>query len=183
LNNFLTKLPSGQKKIFYGVVIAIIGLLFYFLYVKPITKKIAETDIKIQSQEKQIREDIGYLANKEQINNQIKNYSKYFPKVMSSKDDIESGIYKALEQLSSQSNLNLEKSQLGETVDEDSYVKYHASLVCSGKLSDTISFMHLLNSSDDLFKITGFTMSPKRGAENEVTTSITLEKLIVKPDA
>ncbi|MGE0269551.1 MAG: hypothetical protein AB7S78_13965 [Candidatus Omnitrophota bacterium] len=183
MDKFLSKLSSGQKKVFYVFVVAVVGLLFYLLYVKPITKKIAEIENKIKLQETQVRNDLSYLANREQIIKERESYAQYIPKELGNKDDIESGIYKALEQLTSESNLNLEKSQLGETSIDETHFRYHANLSCSGELNDMISFMHLLNTSDDLFKITGFTMSPKRGAENEVTTSITVEKLVVKPDA
>ena len=45
-----------------------------------------------------------------------------------------------------------------------------------------ISFMYLINSADELFKITRFNMVPKRGTEGEVTASMTIAKMIVNPD-
>ena len=183
MNKFLSKLSPGQKKGFYAFVIIVIGLLFHLLYVKPIMKRIAETENKIKLQETEIRNDLGYLAERDRIVKESQAYAQYIPKELKNKDDIESEIYKTLEKLTADANLNLEKSQLSDTSVDETHFKYHASLNCSGDLKETINFMYQLNSTDDLFKITGFTMSPKRGAENEVTTSIMIEKLVVKPDA
>ncbi|MBZ0165551.1 MAG: hypothetical protein K8I00_02005, partial [Candidatus Omnitrophica bacterium] len=98
-------------------------------------------------------------------------------------DDIGKEFFSSLRMLSQEANVSIEKDSPRDTVRESTYIKYYADLTVSGELRDMISFMHLLNSTEDLFKIVEFTMTPSRGEDNQVTTSMTVVKLVLKPNA
>lgn len=183
MNKFLDSLSAGQKKAFYLLLVVIVAGLFYVLYVMPIDKRISDIDQKISLKQEEIQKDLAYLSSEADIIKESKELEKYVPKEQKSDDDVGKEIFSSLRRLSQQANVTIEKDSPRDTVRADSHIKYYADLTVSGELRDMVSFMHLLNSTGDLFKIVEFTLTPSRGEDNNVTTSMTVVKLVLKPNA
>ena len=56
---------------------------------------------------------------------------------------------------------------------------FQVSRAGSGSFADVVSFMHAINSSDDLLKIVKFNLTPKRGTVDEVNISMSVMKFII----
>ncbi len=183
MNKFLEGLSSGQKKAFYVFLVAVVAGLFYLLYIGPVMKRIDDIDQKIALKSQDIQKDLEYLGREAAILKEAKSLDKYVPKDIKSDDDIGKEFFSSLRILSQQANVTIEKDSPRDTVRADAYIKYYADLTVTGELRDMVSFMHLLNSTEDLFKIVEFTLTPSRGEDNMVTTSMTVVKLVLKPNA
>lgn len=183
LQKYLSKMSPREKKIFYVALVFGSAFLFDRLFMSPALKRIKATEVEIKRQEERIRQDLEFLANRDQIEKEGTHFAKYIPKKIKEKDEINTELFRTIERLAAEANVNLIKSNPGDIKEESSHIQYFASIDCSGKLNDVIGFMHLLNSTGDLFKVVQFNMSPKRGVQDEITTSMTIVKLIVKPSA
>ncbi|MCA9403266.1 MAG: hypothetical protein KC897_05745 [Candidatus Omnitrophica bacterium] len=182
MSKFLDNMSGGQKKAFYVLVFVVVAGLFYLLYVGPVMKRIHDVEQKIAQKEEEIQEDLAYLSSEADIIKESKQYEQYVSKELKSDDDIGKEFFSSLRTLSQQANVTIEKDSPSDTVRADSYIKYYADLTVSGELRDVVSFMHLLNSTGDLFKIVEFTMTPSRDEDDVVTTSMTVVKLVLKPN-
>ncbi len=157
--------------------------LFDRLFMNPALKKIKATEVEIKQQEERIRQDLAFLANREAIEKEAELFSKYIPETIPDNDQVNTELFRSIERLAQEANVDLIKSNPGEIKEQDSHVEYYANLDCSGDLKDIISFMHLLNTSEDLFKVVQFSMSPKRGVQDQISTSMRVVKMVVKPSA
>lgn len=182
MSKFLDNMSGGQKRAFYVLVVLVVAGLFYLLYVGPVLNRIKDVDQKIAQKKEEIQQDLAYLDSEANIIKESELYEKYVPKEKKSDDDIGKELFSSLRMLSQQANVTIEKDSPRDTVRADSHIKYYADLTVSGELRDVVSFMHLLNSTGDLFKIVEFTMTPSREEDDVVTTSMTVVKLVLKPN-
>ena len=183
IQNFISKLNEKQRKIFY-VAAAVVSLaLVDRLFFGPILDKINFLNEEIALQKESISRDLKFLGYNDRILKNSQVFSKYFSQVSKDEDVVNAEFLSLIERLASQAKVNLVKSNPAEGKKEKNYSEYAANLDCSGQLKDVISFMHFINSSEELLKITRFNMSPKRGVDGEVNASMTVAKMIVNPDS
>ena len=182
LNQFLAKLSEKEKKIFYITVLFLAFALMDRLFFGPIMDKLKTIAQTITEQEDSIKADLRLLFFKNKIVKSSEVFSKYFSSAQKDDDVINAEFLSKVEKFATQSNVNLIKSNPSESKKEKNFIQYFANLDCAGQLKDVISFMYFINSADDLFKITRFNMTPKRGSEGEVNASMTIVKMIVNPN-
>ena len=144
--------------------------------------QLQEIQEEVVRQENSIKRDLRFLSYKDQILKEGKILDKYTVAKLPEEDVVNNKFFSTVEKLAKRSNVNLIKSNPAQAIDEKDFVQYYANLECAGDLKDMISFIHLLNSTDDLFKIVKFELIPKRGESDEVKAILTVVKLIMKPD-
>ena len=181
-HNFIAKLSEKGKKILY-ITLAFAALaLMDRLFLGPVLDQLKTIEDKIVEQEDTIKRDLRFLAYKNKIVKNIEVFSKYFEKTQKDADVVNRDFLSVVEKLATKNKVNLIKSNPSEVKKENNFTQYFATLDCSGQLKDVISFMHSINSTEELLKITRFNLTPKRGTEGEVTASMTIAKMIVNPD-
>ena len=183
LQSFVAKLSDKEKKIFYITIAFVLLALFDRLFLGPVLDKIDMIDQDIAQQEVIIKSDLKIISSKDKIINESKSFSKYFVKTVKDDDVINAEFLSTIERIATSSKVTLVKSNPSETKKHKDYIEYFASLDCSGKLEDMVTFMHKINATDDLLKVAKLNLSPKRGALNEVNASMTIGKLIISQDA
>jgi Tfp pilus assembly protein PilO len=176
---FFEKLNDTQKKIFYVMAVFVGLALLDRLCFGPMMESIRNSEDEISRQEEIIRRDLKFLGYSDRIVQNSQAFDKYLSQGPKDDDVVNSEFLSLIERLASQSKVNLVKSNPAEAKKEKIYSQYYANLDVSGQLKDMVGFMHLVNSNDQLLKVTRFNMSPKRGADGEVNASITVARLIV----
>lgn len=177
--DFFEKLTDKQKKFVY-ITLVIVGLaLLDRLCFGPITDNIKNIEDEIVRQEETIRGDLRLLGFSDRIMKNGQAFDKYLSEGGKDDDVVNAEFLSLIERLASQSKVNLIKSNPAEAKKEKTYAEFYANLDCTGQLNDIITFMHMINTNDQLLKVTRFNMSPKRGTEGDVNASLTVERLIV----
>lgn len=179
LQEFVSKLSENEKKVFYVAVIILLAASFDRLFLGPALNKITMLEDEIVSQKSSIKKDLRILTYKDQIQKEKNQYRQYFTDKLEDEDVVNTKILSNIESLASRTKVNLIKSNPSDTLKASDRIEYFTSLECSGALEDVITFMHAINSSEDLLKVVEFNMNPKRGAANEVSASMTIAKMIV----
>ena len=178
IQKFISKLSDQEKKVLYITALIVLVALVDRLFLGPVFERLKTVDDDISQQKSSVSRDIRFLSYKDRILSESQAYSKYFTNKVQDDDVVNADFLSVVERLATRSNVNLVKSNPSESKKKKDFVEYYANLDCSGKLKDVISFMHQINSSDELLKIVKFNMSPKKGAEDEVTASMTVEKFV-----
>lgn len=181
LHDFLNKLSEQERKVLTVAVVFILGAFMDRLFFGPIMDRLKSIDEEIQRQENSVKRDLRFLSYKDKIIKENEVFDKYFKDKIPDDDIINADFLSVIERLATQSNVNLVKSNPAQSKKKKDSLEYYANLDCTGQLKDVISFMHLVNSSEELLKIVRFAMTPKKGAENEINASMTVVKLIISP--
>ena len=179
IQQFISKLSSGEKKFFYITVSIVLVALFDRLFFGPALNKIDTAKDAIKYQEKGIRSDLKILLYKDRIIKENEMFGKYFTDEISDDDVLNAEFLSVIEKLATQAKVNLVKSSPSQTKKEERFVKYYADLDCSGELEDMVTFMHLINSNEELLKIVKFKIIPKRGQDNNINVSMSVVKMII----
>ena len=173
-----------------AALIIVVAALFDRLLIGPTMSRMDAIDQDIVKEEASIKQDIHLLGYKDKILKESDAYDAYVTKDIPTEEEIISAFLKKLEVLASKANVTIAKVTPSPGVQDKNYMKYQADLECSGKLADVITFMHLLNSSNELTKVVKFNFSSKKADSDEIKAVMTVIKAIVgknplpaKPDA
>lgn len=179
IQKFYAKLSEKERAVF-NVALFIVLLAFLDrLFFGPVMSKINTIDEEISNQKSSIDRDLRILSYKDKIINDNKAFGKYITENLADDDVINAAFLQTVEKLATQSSVNLIKSTPTERKDHKNSIEYYANVDCTGQLKDVVSFMHAINASEDLLKVATFSMTPKRGAANEVNASLTVVKVVV----
>lgn len=179
MQNFISKLSDKEKLIFYIALPIVLLAAYDRLLVGPALSGLERLDEKIAQEEAVVRSNLKYLSYKGQIERELKAFDKFILSGPVDNKEINRNFLGVVESISGQTNVNITRSTVTETKEHEGYTEYYANVDCSGSLEDVISFMHAINSTDELLKIVRFRMTPRRGEDGQVTVSLMVSKLVV----
>lgn len=179
IQKFYAKLSEKEKMVFNVALLIVLLAFLDRLFFGPVLGKINSIDSEIQNQKISIERDLRILTYKDKIIQDNQSYGKYFTENVEDDDVVNAAFLQTVEKLATQSNVTLIKSTPTEKKEKKDSLEYFANVDCAGQLKDVISFMHAVNASDDLLKVATFSMTPKRGAANDVNASLTVVKTVV----
>ncbi|MBF0523202.1 MAG: hypothetical protein HQL24_09125 [Candidatus Omnitrophica bacterium] len=180
ISDFLKKLSDQEKKILYVTIVLVTVALLDRLFLGPALDKVKLINEEIQQQEIIIQRNARFLQYKDKILNENHAFDKYFVDKINDKDVINAEFLSTVEKLATKLNVGLAKSSPSKINVHKRFIEYFADLDCSGELKNVVSFMHAINSTDDLLKVVKFSMAPKKGSTTqEVNASMTIVKLLI----
>lgn len=182
IQQFISKLSEKEKKVFYATILAVAFAAMDRLLIAPALEKLDNVKGEITKQERVIKTDLRILAEKNNILKRSQIFSKYFVDKIEANDVVNRGFLSSIEKLASQSKVSVIKSNPADVKKQKRYVEYYANFDCTGDLENVLSFMYMLNSSDDLLKVVTFNLTPKKGSESEVSASVSVVKLVMSPN-
>ncbi len=183
IQKFYAKLSEKEIGVF-NIALFIVLLAFLDrLFFGPVLAKINSIDEEISNQKGSIDRDLRILSYKDKIIKDNESFGKYITKDLADDDVVNAAFLQTVEKLATQASVNLIKSTPTERKDSKNSIEYYANVDCTGQLKDVVSFMHAVNASEDLLKVATFSMTPKRGAANEVNASLTVVKVVVPADS
>ena len=175
-------MSEKEKKILYATIVLVTLALLDRLFLGPVSDRVRLIDEEIKQQEVIIQRDARFLNYKDKILQESKDFEKYFIEKTPDADVINAEFLSIIEKLATQSNIVLAKSNPSKAKEHKQFIEYAAELECSGELTNVISFMHAINTTEDLLKVSKFNMTPKKGTENDVTVAMTIVKLLIGRD-
>ncbi len=178
---FISSLNDKQKKIA-AVAVAFVAIaLFDRLLIGPTMSKLAAIDQDITKEKDVIKQDMHFLGHKARIVKENQLYDGFFTKQVPSDEEITAAFLKKVEELAQEAKVDLAKVTPVPGQQEADRWKYQADLECSGQLADIITFMHLVDTSQDLLKVVKFNITAKKSETDDVKASMTLSKIVVTP--
>ena|GEM_PF-851940 len=182
IQKFYTKLSEKEKKMFYFSAGAVILALFDLLFLRPVTSKLKMIDDEIFDKENNIKRDLRLLSYTDRILAEREAFSPYYNTEVLTPDQIKATFLQKIEMLATEAKINLVKLAPAGEEKKKGFVKYLADLDCTGALDDIVKFMHLIDSTQELLKITKVNIVSKQSAK-EVSATMTVVKIIFDPRA
>ena len=179
LQKFVSGLSEKERKIFYITAIFVGLALLDRLFLNPVMGHLKTLDKKVADEKSGIMRDRRILSYQDKIEKESAVFSKYFAASVPDDDVVNADFLRLIERLASQSNVSLVKSNPSHTNKGEQLNEYFASVDANGKLQDVMSFMHTVNTTEELLKVTEFNMTPQRGQDSTVKVSMTIVKVIV----
>ena len=179
LQKFIANLSEKERKIFYITAIVVCLAMLDRLFLNPVMSRLKVLDTKIEEEKIAIMRDRRILSYEPKIKKESDVFSKYFSASVPDDDVVNADFLRLVEKLASQANVSLVKSNPSHVNKGEQLNEYFASVDCNGKLQDVMSFMHTVNTTEELLKVTEFNMTPQRGQDNTVKVSMTVVKVIV----
>ena len=179
VHQFISKLSDKERKIFYIAVPFVLLALYDRLLLGPAVNSLAVLDEKIVQQEKIVKSDLRYLEHKDQMQKEIDLYSPYLVTGKVESKDLNRGFLGTVEGLAVKAEVNIVKSNPTESRIEEGFSKYYADVDCIGTIEQLLTFMHAINTSNEMLKVDRFKLSPKRGTDGQFNASLSIAKLVV----
>ena len=180
IQKFIEKFSDKEKNLFYLTIVVLLVLLVDRIFLGPILSSIKELDENIKYQENSIKRDLRFLSYKDHIISERKILKKYYNRKPQTEEEIIAGFLKRIEVLASSAKVNVIKlTPPGEAEQKKGYKEYVADLECSGKIKDVISFMHAVDSSDELLRIIRLSMNAKKASSEDILSSMAISKMII----
>ena len=179
VSQFISKLADRDKKLLIAAVILIVAAMFDRLFIAPTMSQLASLDDEIVKEENVIKRDLHFLSYKNKILKESKAIGSYFTDKVSTDDEVIAAFLKKIEIIATKANVILAKVTPSTGQQEKGNLKYSADVECSGKFTDVIMFMHLLNSSDELTKVVKYNLVSKKADSDEIKATMTISKMII----
>ncbi len=179
ITQFIAGLSSTGKKLFAIAFVIVAIALFDRLLISPTLSRMSAIDSDIEKETNSIKQDLRFLSYKDKINSESKVYAPYLSEKALSEEEIISAFLKSIEVLAKKGNVTVAKVTPSSGSKEKDYVKYVADLECSGVLSDVVTFIHLIDTSEELMKVVKFSFSSKKADSDEIKAVMTIHKVVI----
>ena len=182
ISKFISGLTANEKKILMIAGLFVLLALFDRLLVGPSLGRMKELDDSIAKEEDVIKQNLRFLGYRERIVKDAAAFKEFYTKDVRSEEEITADFLKKLELMGTQSNVELSKiSPIAPEYQKD-YVKYFATMDCSGKLENITAFVYAINNSKELVKVEKMTLGGNARSADVVQASLTVSKMIVGAD-
>ncbi len=182
LQNFFQKLSEKEKKLFYAALIIIVLSLFDLLFLRPVLSNLQSVEEDIHDKINSINKDMRFLAYQDKIKKEQVAYRHFNSGEKKTEEEVIAGFLKTVETIASESNIVLSKLSPSEVVQKKGYMQYHANLEASGPLQNVVTFMHKIDSTEDLLRIMKYSLVGKKGSPDDVAATMKISKLILDAD-
>jgi len=179
LNDFYSKLNDQEKKIFYVALVIVLVMVLDRMFLGPSLSKMKTYDEEIRQQRVNIQRDLRFVTYKNQILEEDAAFSSYYKNTYRTEEQIIASFLKKVEMIATEANINLIKITPAESKERKGFTEYYANLECEGLLENIASFMHMIDTSDDLLKIIKTSFSLKRASGDEVVVSMQVAKMLM----
>ena len=176
---FYSDLSDNGKKLLLAALIIVVIALFDRLLINPTMSRLSSIDQDIVKEENTIKQDLHFLGYKDKILKESKAFESYLTDDLPGEEEIIAGFLKKVEMLATKANVTLIKVTPSSGSQEKEYLKYQADLECSGKLADVVTFMHLIDTSNELMKTVKFNFASKKADSDEIKAVMTVAKIVV----
>lgn len=179
INKIYNDLSDIGKIIFNCAVLLVLMAIVDRTFFGPLLDDQKKVEEDIKQQEIIIKRDLKFLTYQDRIIKEKEIYDKYLLEENRAEGEIKSEFLQSIQKVASKTNVDLLKSNPENIVKEDDYTMYYARVDCSGELKDIISFIHMINSTDNLLKVVQFSLTPKRGTSNQVNLSVNISRMVM----
>ena len=179
IQQFFAKLSEKEKKILFVTIFVVLLAFLDRAFFGPAISNLKSLQEDIRDKEDSMKQDLHLIAYKNRILKEKEVLHRYYAKKTLSPGEIKELFLNKIEMLATKSNVMLIKVTPSDGEQKKGFVEYSANLECSGKLKDLVGFMHAIDSSEELLRIIKFNMSVKKASSDEISSTMTVSKLII----
>lgn len=182
IQKIFAKLSDREKKIV--IVASIIGAAFLFdlMLLSPSLKRLEMTGQKITTEKAAIKKDLMFLTYEDKVMSDHNALKQYLVEETKSQEQIITAFLTKVEKLASQSGVELPKiTPAGQELTDD-YLKFFLTLDCSGEYDKVVKFIHDIDSSSDLLRVTKVDLKPRRSDPKFFQATLAVSKMLVPAD-
>jgi hypothetical protein len=181
VSEFYNKLSDKERKIFYGAIIALVIAFFDMLFLRPVLSRLDQLDGDIRSTTQAVERNIRFISYRDKIFAEDEIFRQYETDEAKTGEEIIAGFLKTIEGLASETKVSLSRVTPSDVVAKKGFVLYFANVECAGKLEDVITFMHHIDSTNNLLKIVQMNMAGNKASKEEVKVEMKVAKLVIDP--
>ena len=179
LNDFYSKLNEQEKKVFYVALVIVMLMVLDRMFLGPSLSKMKTYDEEIEQQRINIQRDLRFISYKNQIMEEDRALRPYYKNDYKTEEQIIAAFIKKVEMIATEANINLIKITPAESKERKGFTEYYANLECEGLLENIAAFMHAVDTSSDLLKITKVSFTLKRASGDEVVVGMEIAKMLM----
>lgn len=180
IQEFYSRLSDKEKKVFCAAAAVLLLALMDRLFLSPVLSRLSTLDQAISGEEQNIKRDLRLLAYQERILEEDKASRRFYLKEPKTEEEIIAAFLKRIEILATEAGVNLARVTPADNRPQKGYIKYSANLECSGTLAQVVSFIHLIDTADELLRVERISLSPRRGNSEEITGTMTVAKIVIR---
>src|SRR3989338_87599 len=176
------KLSKNEKVLFTVAFVGLVMVIMDTLVLGPILSQIKVLDVEIVTKSEMIKRDLRLLTFKRGILNQYADYISYMDSGEKSPEEIIASLLKKIEVIAIEKSVGISNQQVGEASSGSIFQEYKTSLQGEGTLLNVLSFMHALEQSDYLFRVTKYTLAPKSKGAEVIKFTMDMGRVLVMVD-
>ncbi|MBU1061781.1 MAG: hypothetical protein KJ952_03545, partial [Candidatus Omnitrophica bacterium] len=181
LYSFLARLNKREKAILYGALFIVSLTALDRLVIYPIFSKMEALDEEIKKTESDIKKNLHILSHKDRILAEKTKYNSFLSSSKSGEEEMTT-LLKEIEVLANENSIYLVDMKPRGLEDVGGSQKYFINLNCEAQMEQLTTFMYAIESSDRLFTIEKYQISPKSKDSSLARCNMAISKIIVMPD-
>ncbi len=178
LDKILANLSSRERTILIISVFVIFVVFSDRLILGPIMGQIQTLDSTIGEKEVLLKSNIRILSNRERILKEVEMYKKYPLEALSSEDEL-AAVLAQIEELADEDEVYLVDSSPSGTRREGLLKAYVVKVDCEGLMDQIVRFMHSIEKSKKLLRISNLRLRPKERGSDVLSCRMSVEKIVL----
>ncbi len=171
---------SGKSRILFIVAATFVALaLMDRLMVGPFTSQMETLAAEGKAQKESLRRSKRVVSFREGILQEYAKYSTYLDTGEMTQEQIIAALLKKIETLATQQSVTVTNTRPGDVEEKPNFRVYKTSIDCEGKLGNVLSFINLLEQSDYLFQVEGYTMGPKSKGSDITKCTFDIARILI----
>ena len=171
-----SRLSKRERTIVYLVLAVVCFLLFDRAVLSPITKRLEVLNREIMSHEKKLIRGMHIMQQEDSITREHEECTKELKQVHSDEAVI-TMFQRSIEELAKKAGLSIINMQPSEIEKSELYKKYTIKLDAEATAVHLTDFMHQLERSPQLFRVSEFSLSPGRGTPSVLKIYMLITKI------
>lgn len=160
VNNFIKKLSSKERILFYISAVFVFFAFLARLVVFPAINKMEDLDKEIKTIKLNIEKDFRFLSYKEKINKASLNFEKYLG-VEGTPDDEFNLLMKLVDDFAKKTSVGILSRKPTGFINDQAVKKYSIQIECQGTMPQLMDFFYFIESAPSILMIESFVISPQ----------------------
>lgn len=179
IKDLYTKMAMRERILLFVAFGAIVLMATDLMILGPVLSHMKILDSEIRDKSHTVQRDLRIISFKDTILREYGHYERYLDGGEKTQDEIITALLGRVETLAIQNEITMVNVTPGEVEEKPIYKVYRTSLEFEGTLPNMISFMSYLEASDNLFKVTRFTLDPKSKTGEVLKCSMDISRVLI----
>lgn len=171
---------NRQEKTFLFLAITLVGIATLDrLVLGPVLFQMKLLDENVHAQKEAFKRDKRILTFHKRIHDEYLRYGSYLDSSERSQEEIVGSLLNKIESFAAQQAVTIKNIRPGDMEDKILYQVYKTSIDCEGNMKDVLSFMKVLEESDNLFQIVRYELAPKSKGAQIIKASMDISRTLI----
>jgi len=179
LKDLYKNFSNRERILFYVTIGALVFMMADLLVLGPVLSQISILDGEIKAKSQAIQRDMRIYSFRESIFKEYHHYESYLDSGDRTQEEIIAKLLRKLETLAAANTITITNVMPGELEDKPIYKIYKTSLNFEGTLKDVVTFMNLLEESDNLFQIGRYQLEPKSKTGTQMKCNMDVSRILI----